>query len=38
MISEGIGKFVHLVVGSCHLVASTFSVKQLAILSKERVG
>lgn len=37
MIGEGIGKFVYFVVGSCHLVASTFSVKQLASLSKERV-
>lgn len=37
MIGEGIGKFVNLVVGSGHLVASTFPVKQLASLSKERV-
>lgn len=37
MIGEGIGKFVDFLVGSCHLVASTFSVKQLASLSKERV-
>lgn len=38
MIGERRHKFVDLVVGSCHLVVSAFSEKQLASLSKEKVG